>query len=266
MREINILRKEIAICFTRESIYKNQLLGWIIADFIKIITLIFVWLAVARVNKVVSVEFVVTYYLFLMLVSKLTSDYTLESGVRDMISGKFSNSLLKPFNYLVEYLGFDLGNNFLRFLLFIPVFIIGIIVAQHNGMWGYTFNFFILSLFIISTILGFIISFLLGNIISLVALKIKEIDGIRIFYYNISAMLSGEFIPIFFLSSSWQTIFKVLPFRYTLSFPVEILIGDLDERLLMEGFVYSVSWMLVLLIIYKFAFNYFIKYYESEGM
>ena len=140
MREINILRKEIAICFTRESIYKNQLLGWIIADFIKIITLIFVWLAVARVNKVVSVEFVVTYYLFLMLVSKLTSDYTLESGVRDMISGKFSNSLLKPFNYLVEYLGFDLGNNFLRFLLFILVFIIGIIIAQHNGMWGYTFE------------------------------------------------------------------------------------------------------------------------------
>ena len=81
MREINILRKEIAICFTRESIYKNQLLGWIIADFIKIITLIFVWLAVARVNKVVSVEFVVTYYLFSMLVSKLTSDYTLESEI-----------------------------------------------------------------------------------------------------------------------------------------------------------------------------------------
>lgn len=266
MKEINILKKEIAICFTKESIYKSQLLGWIIADFIKIITLIFVWIAVARVNEVVAVEFVVTYYLFLMLVSKLTSDYTLENGARDMISGKFSNSLIKPFNYLVEYLGFDLGNNLLRFLLFIPVFIIGIIIVLHHNMFGYTFSLFNFLLFIISIILGFIISFLLGNIISLVALKIKEMDGIRIFYYNISAMLSGEFIPIFFLSTIWQTVFKILPFRYTLSFPVEILIGDLDERLLMEGFVYSVSWILILLVIYKLAFNYFIKYYESEGM
>lgn len=254
------------MCFSKEFVYKNQLFGWIVADIIKITTLCFVWSAVSTSSESISTGYVVTYYLLLMLVSKLTSDYTIESGVRDMVSGRFSNFLMKPFNYLVEYLGRDLGNNLLRFFLFLPAFIFGVLFASVNSWWVYDFDLLNLLLFLLSIIIAFVISFLLGNIISLIALKIKEMDSIRIFYYNTSAMLSGEFIPIVFLPLIGQRVLSVLPFRYTLSFPVEIMIGELSQQSLILGFMISLLWIAVLAVIYKIAYKYFIKHYEAEGI
>lgn len=266
MKEISVLRKEISICFDKESMYRGQLLGWIVADLIKIVTLIFVWVAVTKANHIVNADYVVTYYLLVMLISKLTSDYTLEIGSRDMVDGKFSNLLLRPSNYLIKYLAIDIGSNLLRIVLFSPVFVIGVCVAIYFDMWNYNFDLLRIALFILSAILAFMISFLLGNTVSLIALKIKEMNSIRVFFYNVAAMFSGEFVPILFLPSIWQTIFKVLPFRYTLSFPVEILLGDISGNFLYEGFLIALFWLVILVIIYKICFNYFIKYYESEGI
>jgi ABC-2 type transport system permease protein len=263
---LNILQKEVRMSFSKEFVYKKQLLGWIIADTVKVTTLCFVWSAASVSREDISTGYVVSYYLLLMLVSKLTTDYTIESGVRDMVTGKFSNLLTKPFNYLIEYVGKDIGNNLLRFMLFLPAFIVGVIFASLNNWWIYDFNPLYLLLFLLSAIIAFLISFILGNTVSLVALRIKQMDSIRIFFYNTSAILSGEVIPIVFLPLLVQKIFNVLPFRYTLSFPVEILLGKLDPVSILYGFVVSILWLLILFIIYKFTYRYFIKYYEAEGI
>ena len=266
MSAFGILRREIKAYFLNESIYKQQLVGWIVADTVKITALIFVWMNVAQTRVDIDTSYVASYYVLVMLIQKITSDFTIENGVREMINGKFSNLIIKPFNYLIEYVGRDLGNNILRFMLFIPIFIIGVFILSANNLWIYEFNFLRLIFFVFSLIIAFIINFLLGNIFSLPALRIKEMDGIRIFYYNTASMLSGEFIPIVFLPSFGQYILKILPFRYTLSFPAEILLGEVDMIGGLHGFVISIVWVGILYLVYKVTFSHFIRYYEAEGI
>ena len=128
------------------------------------------------------------------------------------------------------------------------------------------FNVFSIILGVVAIVMGFITSFIIGNIISLIAIKVKEMDSIRIFFYNIASLLSGEFIPLVFLSGLVRKIFILLPFRYTLSFPVEIFIGDMKTKDILLGFMIGIIWVLVLYLSYKLIYKKAIEKYEAEGI
>lgn len=261
-----ILSKEIQMYFSKEFQYKGQMFAWIIADIIKIVGLCFIWLATSKVSNNVEQSYIITYYILLMFVGKFTADYTLEYGIRDIIEGRFSNFLVKPFNHLLEYLGTNIGGNILRVFLFLPAFIVAICLAQNLGFWIVEFNPYRIVLACLAIVIGFGISFLLGNIVSLIAMKVKEMDGVRILYYNVASMLSGEFIPIIFLPTLGKFFLETLPFRYTLSFPVEILIGKINDYQVERGFISAILWLILLYVSYRIIFNHAIRKYEAEGI
>lgn len=261
-----ILNREIEMYFAKEFQYKGQMVAWILADILKIVGLCFIWLMSSKINGNVEQGYVVTYYILIMLVSKFTSDYTIEHGVRNILDGRFSNFLLKPFNYLLEYLGINIGGNVLRVILFLPAFFLGIFIAWQNNLWIMNFNIHSIFLGFVAILIGFLISFFIGNIISLIAIKIKEMDSIRIFFYNIASLLSGEFIPLVFLSGFARKIFILLPFRYTLSFPVEVFIGKIDPQESFLGFFIAIIWLIILFIGYKLIYRKAIRRYEAEGI
>lgn len=261
-----ILGRILSMYFSKELVYREQLLVWIIADIIKIVGLCFVWVASSSLNDNVSQAYVVSYYLLIMLVSKFTTDYTMEFGVRDIIQGRFSNLLIKPYNYLIEYLGTNIGGNILRVIIFVPGFVLGVYFANKYGLWIVDFNPYNIFLAMIAICIGFFLNFLLGSTIALIAIYIKEMDAIRTFYYNIASLLSGEFIPIVFLPMWGAFVLHILPFRYTLSFPVEIILGNLNHYELTTGFVTSVIWIGVMFLIYKLVYSISKKKYEAEGI
>ena len=261
-----ILSREIQMYFSREFQYRGQMVAWILADILKILGLCFIWLTSAKVNGNVEQGYVVTYYILIMLVSKFTSDYTVEHGVRNILDGRFSNFLIKPFNYLLEYLGINIGGNVLRVILFLPAFLLGILIAWKSNLWIMDFNLLSILLGLVAIVIGFSISFLMGNIIALTAIKIKEMDSIRIFFYNVASLLSGEFIPLVFLSGFTKKLFSVLPFRYTLSFPVEVFIGDMETKDMFWGFLMGITWLTVLCFSYKLIYKKAIRKYEAEGI
>jgi ABC-2 type transport system permease protein len=88
----------------------------------------------------------------------------------------------------------------------------------------------------------------------------------RIFYFNIAALLSGEFIPLVILPFLAEYILKILPFRYTLSFPIEILIGRLTNYDIYTGFAIGMIWLVALYFIYKILYSISIRKYAAEGI
>lgn len=261
-----ILNRQIQMYFKREFQYKGQMIAWIIADTIKILGLCFIWIAASKSNSIGNQSYIVSYYILVMFVSKFTSDFTLEHGVRNILDGKFSNYLVKPFNYLIEYLGTNIGSNILRVILFLPAFIVAIYFATLHNLWIVDFNPYLIFLSMIAILIGFGIAFLLGNIITLMAIRVKEMDGVRILFYNLASLLSGEFIPVIFLPQLGKFFFEILPFRYTLSFPVELILGRLNGYEKEFGFILAGIWLLILFIMYKFIYKKAIKKYEAEGI
>ena len=80
------------------------------------------------------------------------------------------------------------------------------------------------------------------------------------------SLISGEFIPLAFISGMARKFFILLPFRYTLSFPVEVFIGDIEIKDMLFGFFIGIMWLTVLCFYYKLIYKKAIKRYEAEGI
>jgi ABC-2 type transport system permease protein len=106
----------------------------------------------------------------------------------------------------------------------------------------------------------------LGNIFTLGAFFTKQMDGMRTFYFNIASFFSGEYIPLVFMSFNMRFASEILPFRYTLSFPMELLIGDVVKADIEKGFITAIIWIVFLLVIYKLLYKKSLKKYEAEGI
>jgi len=59
---------------------------------------------------------------------------------------------------------------------------------------------------------------------------------------------------------------QVLPLRYTLSFPIEILLGRMTNYDIGIGFVIATIWLIALYLIYSVFFKISIKKYAAEGI
>lgn len=262
----NILKRIAKMFFAQEFMHKEQLIAWIVADIVKIVGLCFVWSASAKMTGSIDQGYVVSYYILMILVGKLMQDITPENGVRQILNGKFSNSLLKPISYLTEYLGSNIGSNLFRLLVSVPAFGLGMYIANRLGFWIVDFNPYLIFLALLAVALGFLINFLLGNIFTLLSFYNKNMEGMRIFYYNIAAFFSGEYVPFVALPLVGLFVVQVLPFRYTLSFPIEILLGRMTNYDIGIGFVIGIVWLIVLYILYSIFFNISIKKYAAEGI
>ena len=77
---------------------------------------------------------------------------------------------------------------------------------------------------------------------------------------------SGEFIPLVILPFLAEFVLKILPFRYTLSFPLEILIGRSTNYDIYTGFIIGGIWLIALYFIYKILYSIAVRKYAAEGI
>lgn len=262
---ISIAFSEIKMYLSSEFQYRGQIFIWVIADIIQPILLGFVWIAVARSGGgTLSVEQVISYFFLVAIISKLTRDWSVAYISNQIISGEFSKYLLKPFNYLSETLGISIATRVLRMSFLIPLLVISSIFLKQYFV--YDFSLINTALFTLSVLLGFVINYLLGNTFALLAFFVNQILGLRSFYENIATFLSGEGIPLSAFPVWAFAIAIFLPFRYTISFPVEIALGILNQEQMIQGFGVACLWILFLIVLYKLLFKLAVKRYESVGI
>ncbi|HVX92693.1 MAG TPA: ABC-2 family transporter protein [Candidatus Dojkabacteria bacterium] len=262
---LNVVLKEIQLQFSTELEYRLQIISWVISDMVFPVILTVIWSSAASsAGAKFTTSDIVSYFLMIAIVLKLTEDVSHKYVGNKIIFGEFSNYLSKPFNYLAEVLGISISMKILRTIIALPMIIL--VFTMFNQYISYEINNTSIILFILALILAFSINFLLGNIFALLSFFVKQIQGLRAFYDNIVTFLSGQVMPIFAIPTGAVFIIILLPFRYTLSFPVEILIGNLSDIDIRNGFIISIIWLLLLIVIYKFMYRQAIKSYEAEGI
>ncbi|MCK9368674.1 ABC-2 family transporter protein [Candidatus Dojkabacteria bacterium] len=248
-----------------ELAYRWQVFVWVVSDAIQPLLLGIVWVAVARAGGgVMNVAQTISYFFMVAIISKFTKDFSMIYISNSVISGEFSKYLVKPFNYLSETLGISIAVRILRIAFLAPILVIAYFFLKGNLV--YDFSIVNTLLFVSSVIIGFSLNYLLGNTFALSAFFISQVLGLRAFYENVITFLSGEGIPLSAFPLWALVIVKYLPFRYTISFPIEILMGTLNRNQMIEGFVISLIWLLALMVVYRVLFKSAIKKYESVGI
>jgi ABC-2 type transport system permease protein len=163
----------------------------------------------------------------------------------DVKTGKFSRFLVQPVGYFPYRLCSFFGNKLpsLSIILGVLVFVL----AGLSIFWGVSFQFSHILIFLFTLTLAVTLNFLLFYSISAISFWIVEIgflfEGIRITI----VLLSGGIFPLEVFGERFLQVVSLLPFKYTVSFPINVLNGKTDPAGIAAGILIQCLWIILFL-------------------
>lgn len=164
----------------------------------------------------------------------------------DIKNGDLSKYIVRPIQYLPYRLSCFLGQktghlaaslSLLALALVILTLLFGGGVVGLNGVLA----------FVPALVLAFLLNFMIFFCVSMWAFWMNEIgfffEAVRIVFI----VLSGGIFPLDIFGESMGRVLKLLPFSYTINFPVDVLSGVKTGMQVIEGFGMQLFWIAVLL-------------------
>jgi ABC-2 type transport system permease protein len=137
-----------------------------------------------------------------------------------------------------------------------------LVFGEHLRWEGYNLG----PAFLAAVVAGHVLSFCLSYMFGLLALFFTEVRGIYMVYYMPASFLSGELVPLSTLPAWAEVAARLLPFRYSLAFPVEILLNRLPPEEIAWGFLCLAAWLMLAWVGVRVLWAAGLKQYTGVGM
>ena len=224
--------------FRQQAAYKVE--GWlgIISSLIWFVLYAGIWAALLRGDPA-ALQRQMMYVIGTRFLSELHFLPTWEVGAK-FRQGDVGLELIKPIALPVRVLGDFLGRSVFRLLRAVPVYVL---IWVAFGLGAPSLGSIIL--FVISALLGWVITASLQLSLSLIALWTVQFDEAEQLYGVASSLLSGTFIPLYYLPRWIAAAAAWLPFAGVYFVPSAILSGNLTGAELVRSMGLQVAWALV---------------------
>lgn len=247
-----------------ESQYRIGALTWVINGVITPLLMMSVWLVVGSKSSLVLTQTqIVTYYLLVLVVYRVTQVWSISDVGKVIRDGTFSFRLVKPLDYLISEFGKIFGLKFYRLVVVVPLFLVLANLLSKN--FNLSFTPLSGALFLASLFLGFVLRLLMENTLAIMVIWVGEYESLDYLHELISSFLSGSLLPLALAPVFVQGIFKVSPFRFYVSFPIEIALGQIKTVEVWQEFGLGLFYVLLFLVIYKSLVKIGIKKFSGYG-
>jgi ABC-2 type transport system permease protein len=225
-----------------------------------------VWSAVARahgggVGGYTLAQFA-AYFLAIMLVNHLTFTWALVYWEGRVRRGLLSPLLLLPIHPIHHDLAATLMYKLMTLVVILPAtagLVIAFRPALHPTPWMVVA---FLSALLLATALRFLVEWTLG----LLALWVTRMSAVRQMYAVALLFLSGQVAPLSFFPVPVQTATALLPFRWMVAFPVDVLLGHLTAGQTLIGLAAQGTWMVLTLALLTIAWRAGLRRYAAVGL
>jgi ABC-2 type transport system permease protein len=224
---------------------------------------LFVWSQAAGQGRVGGLTRgdLVAYYLVLILVNQLTfctNNWTVGDGIR---YGRMNVLLLRPLSPVYDALASEVAGKVVFMTFALPLTaILALFLRPELHVSGRD-----AALFIPALALAWALRFVWGYWLALLSFWTTRADALLSLQESLVFLLAGQVAPATLLPEQMQTLATVLPLRYMVGFPVELLLGHLDGAQLRVGFAFQVGWLAVALVLFVALWRAGIKRYTAVG-
>jgi ABC-2 type transport system permease protein len=245
--------------------YRASLVIWMIGHVLEPLVYLIVWSIVSNtsggsVGDYTTREFA-GYFILLMLVNHVSYTwimYEFEYRVRE---GILSFALLKPVHPIHSDIADNVSSKLitLPFMLFIAA---GLAVIFHPSVspapWA-------IAACIPVLLLAFLVRFLLEWTLAQAAFWTTRVSAINQIYFVLMLFLSGQIAPLRLFPSPIQAVASLLPFRWIISFPVELLLGRLTPVEVLTGLGAQAIWLVISFILVRIVWRAGVRIYSAVG-
>ncbi|MFN2274456.1 MAG: ABC transporter permease [Anaerolineales bacterium] len=245
--------------------YRAALVIWMISQVLDPVVYLIVWSSVTqasggKVGGYTRADFA-AYFLVLMLVNHLTYTWIMYEYDYRVREGTLSASLLRP----VHPIHSDIADNLSSKLVSTPgLALVAIALAlifrpqAHLLPWA-------LAAAIPAVLLAFFARFLLEWTLALVAFWTIRVNAINQMYFVVMLFLSGQLAPLSLFPRPLQVAASLLPFRWLVSFPVELTLGNLTPVQALTGFTAQLAWLGIAMVLARAVWRRGVRQYSAVG-
>lgn len=221
-----LLRLNVSVTVAYRGDFILMQLGNLVVPLISLL----VWQAVLASGAALPVDgqYLVAYFLLVAVVDMLTSSWVafyLAESIRD---GALNLWLVRPTSTHVNGISNNLGEKSIKVLFLVPFVAVAAVIISLLGagdrfslptaVWRWL-------LFGLTVIIAAAIRFALDVLIGSLAFWFEDVSGFLRAMGVIIPVLSGAVVPLALLPAGWQVIGRVQPFRYLVSYPMDVLLG-----------------------------------------
>jgi ABC-2 type transport system permease protein len=231
----------LRVGFAEAVAYRAEMIVWMLTTTMPLVSLA-LWSAVAEqapVGRFTQRGFS-AYFLATLVVRQLTGSWIVWEMNQEIRSGTLSQRLLRPIHPLVAYSAENLAALPLRAALCLPIAVIALFYVGSTGLPGTPAAFAIAALSLLG---AWLINFLTMAIVGTLAFFLESSTAVFEIWLVAFMLLSGYLVPLELFPPALRAVADALPFRYTVAFPVELLVGMLDRTAAMHDL--AVQWAYV---------------------
>ena len=245
--------------------YRAALVIWLIGHVLEPLIYLVVWSTVSRssggsVGGFTPADFA-AYFIVLMLVNHLTYTWIMYEYEYRIRQGTLSAELLRP----VHPIHSDIADNLTSKLITLPgMLVIAVVLgfifrpAFHPVPWA-------MAAFVPAILLAFVVRFFMEWTLALAAFWTTRVSALNQMYFMAALFFSGQIAPLELLPHPVRVIAFVLPFRWTIGFPTELLLGRLTPAQALTGTAMQMAWLAASLVLVRFVWRAGLKVYSAVG-
>jgi ABC-2 type transport system permease protein len=245
--------------------YRAMLAIWMLGQVLEPLIYLIVWSAVSTgaggsVGSYTTLDFA-GYFVVLMLVNQFSYTWIMYDFEYRIREGLLSFALLKP----VHPIHSDIADNVSSKLITLPAMVLIAIVLAFAFHASISPQPWAVLVFIPVLLMAFMVRFLLEWTLALVAFWTTRVSAINQSYFVLMLFLSGQIAPLTLLPQPVQVIADLLPFRWVIGFPVELLLGKLSPVDALIGLGAQAAWIIVGYVLLRIVWKAGTKVYSAVG-
>ena len=262
---VDIYRQQFKTTLASFLQYRAAIAIWMIGHILEPLIFLVVWSAVAasrgsEVGGFGTRDFA-AYFIVMMLVNHATYTWVMYEFEYRVRHGSLSFALLRPLHPIHS----DIVDNASSKLITLPLMLVaaGILAAIfrpafHPLLWA-------TAAFVPAIFLAFLVRFLTEWTLALAAFWTTRVSAVNQAYYAAALFLSGQVAPLALLPGPVRAAAAFLPFRWTVSFPVELLLGRLTPSQALAGFGAQLAWLALSLVLLRVVWRAGVRAYSAVG-
>ncbi len=262
---LEIYRQQFRTTFASFVQYRASILIWMLWHVLEPLIYLVVWSVVPRSRGGNAGGFTPedfsAYFIVMMLVNHVTYTWVIYEYEYRIRHGSLSFALLRPLHPIHA----DIVDNLSSKLITMPMMLLAAGVlsfafkpAIHPGLWE-------IIVFLPALLLAFAVRFLVEWTLALAAFWTTRVSAVNQGYYVAALFLAGQMAPLALLPAPLQILAGILPFRWMISFPVELFLGRMTPGEAIMGLGAQVVWLCLAFALLRVVWRAGVRVYGAVG-
>jgi viologen exporter family transport system permease protein len=245
--------------------YRGAIAIWLLALVSAPVISLVVWTTIARENGGsaggITTGQYAAYFVAVMVVNTMTFTWIMWEMEWRVKNGFFSPVLLRPMHPIHNDVVVNLTFKMMTLVAMLPIAVVLAVVFNadfNTTIWD--------ALALIPVLLGAMaVRFLCEWTVSLAALWITRTVTLNQLYGTLVMFLAGQVAPLSLFPEPVRVVAAILPFRWTVAFPADVLLGRADGRDLLTGIGMQLLWLGIGFLAMRQVWSRGVRRYSAVG-